>query len=179
MGTNGSREKKESLSIALFANLLNGTRKGNSMYNLKDRIKAWDIEGKKIRCRSATNVLILKNKIKKSPCVVCGSRKSEAHHTDYKNPKNVIFLCSKHHVKQHVELRKGHLSEKEQERKPVSFSLPADTFQRLIDASNASGLSRSMIVEQGIELRLETVCVNCPTCGTTLINGRCPSPAKH
>jgi len=36
-------------------------------------------------------------KIKKLPCIYCGEKRSEAHHFDYNNPLEVIWLCSKHH----------------------------------------------------------------------------------
>ena len=35
--------------------------------------------------------------LKKLPCVICGSNKSEAHHPDYRMPLNVVWLCLKHH----------------------------------------------------------------------------------
>ncbi len=36
-------------------------------------------------------------RIKKAPCVVCGSVKSEAHHENYSDPYDIIWLCKKHH----------------------------------------------------------------------------------
>lgn len=40
-------------------------------------------------------------KIDRRPCMVCGSKKSEAHHPDYSKPLDVIWLCKKHHVDIH------------------------------------------------------------------------------
>lgn len=51
--------------------------------------------------RSTTKVLIVRGKIKKQPCELCGSKKSEAHHTDYDNPRQVRWLCRKHHLAEH------------------------------------------------------------------------------
>lgn len=60
-----------------------------------------------------------------------------------------------------------------------TFSLPPELIVRLAEAAKASGLSISKIVEQGITDRLKTIPLDCPTCGTGLIDGRCPSPSKH
>ena len=43
----------------------------------------------------------------KQPCVVCGARQSEGHHDDYSRPLDVIWLCRRHHVARHKELRKA------------------------------------------------------------------------
>jgi len=40
----------------------------------------------------------LRNKtLVKQPCF-CGKIKSEAHHEDYNNPLDIVWLCKKHHV---------------------------------------------------------------------------------
>lgn len=36
-------------------------------------------------------------RMKKEPCKICGSSKSEAHHEDYSKPLEVVWLCKKHH----------------------------------------------------------------------------------
>jgi len=40
-------------------------------------------------------------KLQKTPCVVCGNLKSEAHHEDYSKPLEVIWLCRMHHMERH------------------------------------------------------------------------------
>lgn len=40
-------------------------------------------------------------KIKRKPCQVCGDTKSQGHHSDYRRPLHVIWLCFKHHRKLH------------------------------------------------------------------------------
>ena len=48
-------------------------------------------------------------RIKRNPCEICGSVKSEAHHADYSRPLNVRWLCSEHHKQVHagrIELNK-------------------------------------------------------------------------
>lgn len=44
------------------------------------------------------------NKLKKQPCEVCGSTKSQAHHDDYSKPLDVRWLCFLHHRKIHGQL---------------------------------------------------------------------------
>jgi hypothetical protein len=41
------------------------------------------------------------SKLFKTPCIVCGSLKSEAHHEDYSKPLEVIWLCRRHHMERH------------------------------------------------------------------------------
>ena len=36
-------------------------------------------------------------KIKRKPCVVCLVEPAEGHHTNYANPNEVVWLCTKHH----------------------------------------------------------------------------------
>lgn len=40
-------------------------------------------------------------KVKKQPCWVCGE-KAEAHHPDYSNPLDVVWLCVMHHRQTHA-----------------------------------------------------------------------------
>jgi hypothetical protein len=47
------------------------------------------------------NNSIKKGLIKKQPCVVCNSIKSEAHHPNYSKPLEVIWFCLKHHREEH------------------------------------------------------------------------------
>ena len=43
-----------------------------------------------------------KGKIKKLPCAVCGSHESQKHHPDYSKPLDIIWLCSRHHMRLHL-----------------------------------------------------------------------------
>jgi hypothetical protein len=41
----------------------------------------------------------------KNPCEKCGGLKVDAHHDDYSRPLDVRWLCRKHHIEHHVDLR--------------------------------------------------------------------------
>ena len=44
---------------------------------------------------------VRKNLITKTECFVCGKSKVEAHHPDYDNPLDVIWMCRLHHKETH------------------------------------------------------------------------------
>lgn len=53
------------------------------------------------RTRKKTNELIKSGRLKRKPCVVCGSTDVVPHHEDYNNPRYVIWLCEDHHTRYH------------------------------------------------------------------------------
>ena len=72
--------------------------------------KAWKIiEQRKQRikfpiqspCRQITQRAVKSGILVKTPCVVCGFPKVEAHHENYYEPLNVKWLCLKHHKEIH------------------------------------------------------------------------------
>jgi hypothetical protein len=52
----------------------------------------------KARARTKVARAVRAGKIKRLPCQTCGSLKVEAHHTDYRKPLSVVWLCRKHHM---------------------------------------------------------------------------------
>jgi hypothetical protein len=44
---------------------------------------------------------IKKGLLVKKPCEVCGAKRVEAHHDDYRKPLSVRWLCSTHHREHH------------------------------------------------------------------------------
>ena len=50
---------------------------------------------------AATGNAIRDGRLKRMPCEVCGSEKSEAHHDDYSKPLDVRWLCRIHHLEHH------------------------------------------------------------------------------
>jgi hypothetical protein len=53
------------------------------------------------KARTAVGNAVRDRRLKKLPCEVCGVGKVEAHHSDYKKPLDVIWLCFKHHRMKH------------------------------------------------------------------------------
>lgn len=53
------------------------------------------------KTRKKTKELIKSGRLKKGPCVVCGSTDVVPHHEDYNNPRYVIWLCEEHHSRYH------------------------------------------------------------------------------
>lgn len=47
---------------------------------------------------------IKSGKIQRKPCEIkgCNEQHTQAHHKDYKNPLDIIFLCTKHHNQVHL-----------------------------------------------------------------------------
>ena len=63
-------------------------------------------EREKVECRESTNRAIKAGILERQPCEVCGVDPADCHHADYGNPLNVVWLCKKHHAKEHVRLRR-------------------------------------------------------------------------
>jgi ribosomal protein S27AE len=59
----------------------------------------------KIRAQHQTRAHVLRGRLKKQPCEVCGSTSVQAHHDDYTRPLDVRWLCVKHHNEHHVRMR--------------------------------------------------------------------------
>ena len=72
------------------------------MVHLKHRRKYPE----KYRAREVTQRALHKGILLRLPCQVCGSLDSEAHHENYSNPLQIMWLCPKHHAERHVELRR-------------------------------------------------------------------------
>lgn len=59
----------------------------------RDPLKVWS--------RKATKSALAWGIIERKPCEVCGDLKSDAHHTDYRDPLAVRWLCRQHHMEAH------------------------------------------------------------------------------
>lgn len=46
-------------------------------------------------------------KLAKLPCVVCGNLNVEAHHADYSQPLDVMWLCDRHHKEIHWHMKEA------------------------------------------------------------------------
>lgn len=55
----------------------------------------------KFRARQETSYAIKRGYIEKMPCRVCGATRVEAHHIDYTEPLDIVWLCKGHHMELH------------------------------------------------------------------------------
>lgn len=53
------------------------------------------------------NKAVKSGKLKKLPCVICGSENTHGHHDDYSKPLDVIWLCHEHHMEHHQNMLKA------------------------------------------------------------------------
>lgn len=56
------------------------------------------------KANDLVNKAIKNGEMKRGPCVVCGTLKSEGHHEDYSKPLDVVWLCAVHHAQHHAAL---------------------------------------------------------------------------
>ncbi len=58
------------------------------------------------KCHNAVARAIKSGELTRQPCIRCGDVKSLAHHENYDEPLNVMWLCNVCHRKRHNEIRK-------------------------------------------------------------------------
>lgn len=59
------------------------------------------------RVKNATRYAIKIGRLIRQPCYVCGAENAHAHHHDYTQPLDVVWLCKTHHAELHDNLRVG------------------------------------------------------------------------
>lgn len=59
------------------------------------------LEKKKAKARKIVAIAVRRGTMIKSRCQVCGELEVEGHHEDYDKPREVIWLCRKHHLEKH------------------------------------------------------------------------------
>jgi len=57
------------------------------------------------QARFAVKIAVEAGRLTRQPCEKCDNPKSEAHHEDYSQPLNVMWLCRKHHLERHQALK--------------------------------------------------------------------------
>tara|TARA_R100001530_G_scaffold12904_2_gene11999 strand:- start:3978 stop:4412 length:435 start_codon:yes stop_codon:yes gene_type:complete len=61
----------------------------------------------KQKARMKVNRYLRSGKLIKGACETCGDKEVEAHHPDYRKPLDVIWLCKKHHLQQHINYKEN------------------------------------------------------------------------
>ena len=81
-------------------------REYNKIYR---KINGWENEKKwkeknqvKVNVERILQRAIRRGEMKRLPCAICGKKETHAHHSDYKEPLKVIFLCPLHHKQLHL-----------------------------------------------------------------------------
>jgi hypothetical protein len=67
----------------------------------RDHLRATQPE--KWAARHNLQSAVYKGTIKRLPCMICGEVRSEGHHPDYSAPRDVVWLCRRHHRQLHKE----------------------------------------------------------------------------
>ena len=84
--------------------------------------RAWRQEdNRRAKAHSAVARAIKQGLLVRCPCGRCGEQKSIAHHEDYDQPLDVVWLCQPCHKKRHKEinfLRNNHAASKSQKHRP-------------------------------------------------------------
>ena len=65
----------------------------------------------KYKARTAVGNAVRDGRLIKGTCVVCGSSKVTAHHSDYNEPLDVTWLCYQHHSDLHQKWHKPYIIE--------------------------------------------------------------------
>lgn len=59
----------------------------------------------KVMANRKLSYAVKSGQIKRLPCEICGDKKSQGHHPDYRQPLNVKWLCFIHHRQEHGQLK--------------------------------------------------------------------------
>lgn len=75
----------------------------------------------KRQARLVVKRALARKMIQKMPCVFCGSKDSQAHHSDYSKPLDIVWVCKKHHNKIHNPNAKSKFSPPRSIRRSTDF----------------------------------------------------------
>ncbi|OQY69567.1 MAG: hypothetical protein B6D44_17670 [Ignavibacteriales bacterium UTCHB2] len=103
-------EQLEQIRLRLASNMRNennGNYKGgiskNNYHYKKIQVKRYP---ERVRARQKKYYHVRQGNISPQPCEVCGTTKSiEAHHEDYSQPLDIVWLCTPHHRELHQKER--------------------------------------------------------------------------
>lgn len=96
-----ARSYRESNRDAIRAKQLEWERRPDVRDRAQARLQAWRLRFPERRAaQTALNNAIRDGRVKQQPCWVCG-KTAEAHHPDYSQPLDVVWLCVGHHRAAH------------------------------------------------------------------------------
>lgn len=85
-------------------------KRATDNYEIKNRFavteskRRWEEKNPKKKSVHGLVAYAIKNGvIKRNPCIICGDKKSHAHHDDYNKLLDVTWLCSRHYQEWHAE----------------------------------------------------------------------------
>ena len=76
-------------------------RRQNREQHVKTSIRWAARNPEKRKAHVAVQRALKAGKLERKVCEVCAAQKVEAHHADYTQPLQVVWLCSKHHAELH------------------------------------------------------------------------------
>ena len=72
----------------------------------KEQTKMWrSADKRRNQCHNAVARAIKSGELTRLPCIRCGETKSLAHHENYDEPLNVVWLCQPCHKQRHKEIK--------------------------------------------------------------------------
>lgn len=95
-----SREYSKS-HAAQLAQYQRDYRKNNPLKAKELKLKSIAKNKEAYRARQIVRMRVYRGTMQKLPCQVCGDPNTQAHHSDYSKPLEVLWLCHKHHQQLH------------------------------------------------------------------------------
>lgn len=62
------------------------------------------LDKRKDHCHNKLARAVRKGLIDRLPCVVCGAKRTQAHHESYDRPLDVVWYCAAHHAARHRQM---------------------------------------------------------------------------
>lgn len=76
------------------------SERGKELRRLRQKRDYWENKHK-YSAKKIIAYMIEIGELKRMPCEVCGAKRTFGHHPDYSKPREVVWLCQKHHSEVH------------------------------------------------------------------------------
>src|SRR5262245_20192452 len=101
------RDTKSKSGRAYLRGQCRKCRRGPNDSGAVERAYRWKAKNpEKLRIHRRVLYAIETGKLQRLPCEVCGEPRVDGHHADYSEPLIVQWLCRRHHVQLHRQMRK-------------------------------------------------------------------------